>query len=216
MKFIDWFAGIGGFRRGLELAGHECVGVCEFDKFANASYRSMHTITDEQREHLATLDLKKRQKEILKEEYLNGEWFAEDVRTVNSADVPRADVWCFGFPCQDISICGKQGGLKQNRSGLFYRIIYLLEQTPEEKDPSSCSLRMLKICCLLIEDGTSPDFSLKWTASGMMQSGRFSTPKTSESRRIANGCTLSDVLERDVPAKYFVSTSAGNILPNED
>jgi DNA (cytosine-5)-methyltransferase 1 len=135
MKFIDWFAGIGGFRRGLELAGHECVGFCEFDKFANASYRSMHTITDEQREHLATLDLKKRQKEILKEEYLNGEWFAEDVRTVNSADVPRADVWCFGFPCQDISICGKQGGIKQNRSGLFYRIIYLLEQTPEEKRP---------------------------------------------------------------------------------
>ena len=34
MKFIDFFAGIGGFRRGMELAGHECVGFCEFDKFA--------------------------------------------------------------------------------------------------------------------------------------------------------------------------------------
>ena len=34
MKFIDWFAGIGGFRRGMELAGHECAGFCEFDKFA--------------------------------------------------------------------------------------------------------------------------------------------------------------------------------------
>lgn len=32
MKFIDFFAGIGGFRRGMELAGHECVGFCEFDK----------------------------------------------------------------------------------------------------------------------------------------------------------------------------------------
>lgn len=32
MKFIDWFSGIGGFRRGLELAGHECVGFCEIDK----------------------------------------------------------------------------------------------------------------------------------------------------------------------------------------
>lgn len=31
MKFIDFFAGIGGFRRGMELAGHECVGFCEFD-----------------------------------------------------------------------------------------------------------------------------------------------------------------------------------------
>lgn len=34
MKFIDWFAGVGGFRRGMELAGHECAGFCEFDKFA--------------------------------------------------------------------------------------------------------------------------------------------------------------------------------------
>lgn len=41
MKFIDWFAGVGGFRRGMELAGHECVGFCEFDKFATASYISM-------------------------------------------------------------------------------------------------------------------------------------------------------------------------------
>lgn len=40
MKFIDFFAGIGGFRRGMELAGHECVGFCEFDKFATASYIS--------------------------------------------------------------------------------------------------------------------------------------------------------------------------------
>ena len=49
VKFIDWFAGIGGFRRGMELAGHECVGFCEFDKFATASYISMHLLTDEQR-----------------------------------------------------------------------------------------------------------------------------------------------------------------------
>lgn len=45
MKFIDWFAGIGGFRRGMELSGHECVGFCEFDKFATASYISMHLLT---------------------------------------------------------------------------------------------------------------------------------------------------------------------------
>lgn len=55
MKFIDFFAGIGGFRRGMELAGHECIGFCEFDKFAVASYTSMHCLTDEQREYLTTL-----------------------------------------------------------------------------------------------------------------------------------------------------------------
>lgn len=62
MTFIDFFAGIGGFRRGMELAGHHCVGHCEIDRFADASYRSMHTITDEQREYLATLPMKQRQK----------------------------------------------------------------------------------------------------------------------------------------------------------
>ena len=54
MKFIDFFAGIGGFRRGMELAEHECVGFCEFDKFAVASYTSMHLVTDEQRKYLKT------------------------------------------------------------------------------------------------------------------------------------------------------------------
>lgn len=57
----------------MELAGHKCVGFCEFDKFAVASYTSMHLLTEEQQEYLNTLPIKKRQKEILKEEYRNGE-----------------------------------------------------------------------------------------------------------------------------------------------
>lgn len=99
MKFIDFFAGIGGFRRGMELAGHECVGFCEFDKFATASYTSMHLLTQEQREFLDKMPLKQRQKEILKEEYRNGEWYANDIRRVYARDIPKADCWCFGFPC---------------------------------------------------------------------------------------------------------------------
>ena len=47
LTFIDFFAGIGGFRRGMELAGHKCLGVCVFDKFAMASYTAMHCMTDE-------------------------------------------------------------------------------------------------------------------------------------------------------------------------
>lgn len=99
MKFIDFFAGIGGFRRGMELAGHECVGFCEFDKFATASYISMHLLTEEQRKVLEDIPIKKRQKEILKEEYRNGEWYANDIRRVYAGDIPKADCWCFGFPC---------------------------------------------------------------------------------------------------------------------
>lgn len=99
MKFLDFFAGIGGFRKGMEAAGHECVGFCEFDKWAVASYTSMHLITEEQRQYLSTLTLKQRQKEILKDEYRNGEWYANDIRRVYAGDIPKADCWCFGFPC---------------------------------------------------------------------------------------------------------------------
>ena len=136
MKFIDLFAGIGGFRRGMELAGHECVGFCEFDKFATASYTSMHLLTLEQRERLNKMPLKQRQKEILKEEYRNGEWYANDIRRVYAGDIPRADCWCFRFPCQDISVAGKQLGFQGNRSSLFFRVMYLIGQLEEENRPT--------------------------------------------------------------------------------
>lgn len=99
LTFIDFFAGIGGFRRGLELAGWQCVGFCEFDKYATASYTAMHLITEEQKKHLETLSVRRRQKEILKEEYRNGEWYISDIRDANAGNLPKADCWCFGAPC---------------------------------------------------------------------------------------------------------------------
>ena len=110
MKFIDFFAGIGGIRLGLERAGHECIGFCEFDKFARQSYKAIHNTQNE--------------------------WEAHDVRTVNSTDVPKADLWCFGFPCQDLSVAGKQKGLQAGeRSGLFYEIMRLLAGLQKEDRP---------------------------------------------------------------------------------
>ena len=135
MKFIDFFAGIGGFRRGMELAGHECVGFCEFDKFAVASYTSMHLITDRQRETLAEMPIKQRQKEILKDEYRNGEWYANDIRAVEAGSLPEADCWCFGAPCQDFSIAGKRAGLDGDRSSLIREIFRLLEEQEEQDRP---------------------------------------------------------------------------------
>lgn len=108
MKFIDFFSGIGGFHSGLERAGMECVGWCEFDKFAQASYRAMYD-TDNL-------------------------WFGDDVTKVKGKDLPKADLWAFGFPCQDISIAGKQKGIKEGtRSGLFYEIMRLLDECKENK-----------------------------------------------------------------------------------
>lgn len=108
MKSIDFFSGIGGFHSGLERAGMACVGWCEFDKFAQASYRAMYN-TDNL-------------------------WFGSDVTKVKGKDLPKADLWAFGFPCQDISIAGNQKGIKKGtRSGLFYEIMRLLDECEENK-----------------------------------------------------------------------------------
>lgn len=135
MRFIDFFAGVGGFRRGLELSGHKCVGFCEWDKYATDSYTSMHLITDKQREYLSTLTIKQRQKEILKDEYRNGEWYSNDIRNVDAGCLPEADCWCFGAPCQDFSIAGKRAGLDGDRSSLIREIFRLLEEQKEQDRP---------------------------------------------------------------------------------
>ena len=51
MKFLDFFAGIGGFHSGLEQAGHECVGYVEWDKYARISYESLYTTKGLYTEH---------------------------------------------------------------------------------------------------------------------------------------------------------------------
>ena len=51
MKFIDLFAGIGGFRMGMERAGHECVGYVEIDKFARKSYEAIYDTEGEWTKH---------------------------------------------------------------------------------------------------------------------------------------------------------------------
>ena len=144
MTFIDLFAGVGGFRRGMELAGHKCIGFCEYDKFAVGSYTAMHLMTDVERENIKSLPMNKRLSEVLKEGYRHNEWYSNDIRRLRPDDIPRADVWCFGFPCQDISVAGKQKGLAGNRSGLFYTVVKLLEDTEEENRPSVLFIENVK------------------------------------------------------------------------
>lgn len=144
MKFIDFFSGVGGFRRGMELAGHECVGFCEFDKFAVASYTAMHTMTEIQRDYLDMLPKNKRVAEAGKEEYRHGEWYANDIRRIFAEDIPKADCWCFGFPCQDISVAGKQLGFNGARSSLFFRVIRLVQDLEEKDRPTYLFIENVK------------------------------------------------------------------------
>lgn len=144
MKFIDFFSGVGGFRRGMELAGHECVGFCEFDKFAVAGYTAMHLMTEQEREYISTLPKNKRVAEAEKEEYRHGEWYANDIRRIFAEDIPKADCWCFGFPCQDISVAGKQLGFNGTRSSLFFRVIRLVQDLEEKDRPTYLFIENVK------------------------------------------------------------------------
>lgn len=145
MKFIDFFAGIGGFRQGLEMAGHTCVGFCEWDKYAAMSYTAMHLLTDEQRKYIESIpappkkngerNLTARQREIVKEKYKNGEWYSNDIRNVDARSVPEADCWCFGAPCQDFSVTGKRAGLDGDRSSLVREVFRILGEMSEENRP---------------------------------------------------------------------------------
>jgi len=143
MKFIDFFSGIGGFRLGLEQAGHQCVGHCEIDKYADASYRMMHTLTDQQREYILSLDKKKRLAEIRKDEYLNGEFYADDITRIDARDLPEADIYCGGFPCQAFSIAGLRRGFDDTRGTLFFDIARLAA----ERQPRYLFLENVKGLC---------------------------------------------------------------------
>lgn len=107
MKFLDLFAGIGGFRLGLEQAGHECIGFCEIDKFAQKSYKAIHNTEGEREYH--------------------------DITTVSNEEWKelqgKVDIICGGFPCQSFSIAGKRKGfLDETRGTLFFEIARATKQ----------------------------------------------------------------------------------------
>lgn len=177
MQFVDFFAGIGGIRLGLEQAGHKCVGFCEFDKYARTAYKAMYDT--------------------------EGEWENHDVRTVKPYDVPTADLWCFGFPCQDISVAGKQKGLQEGeRSGLFYEIMRLLAGRRQEDRPRWLLIENVKnllsigngfdFARLLIEVG-GHGYSCEWQ---VLNSKDFGVPQNRE--RVFIVGYLGDIRGREV------------------
>ena len=99
MKFLDLFAGIGGFRIGMESAGHECVGFCEIDKYARASYKAIHNTEGE----IELYDITR--------------VTDESIRGIGSVDII-----CGGFPCQAFSSAGNRRGFEDTRGTLFFEI----------------------------------------------------------------------------------------------
>ena len=99
--FIDFFAGIGGFRVGLEAAGWRCAWAVEMDAFCSKVYEARFG-------HAPAGGM---------------------IQDVESKAIPAADLWCGGFPCQGLSVAGKRGGLDDPRSGLFWEWMRLVDSS---------------------------------------------------------------------------------------
>ena len=96
-KFIDLFAGIGGFHLALKSLGSSCVFSSEWDKNAQKTYFENFGILPE-----------------------------GDITNILESDIPAHDILCAGFPCQAFSISGKQKGFKDTRGTLFFEVARIL------------------------------------------------------------------------------------------
>ncbi len=123
IRFFDMFAGIGGFRSGLEVVGgFECVGHCEIDKYAHQAYNAIYEP--------------------------KGELYFEDARAINPNDLPDIDLICAGFPCQSFSVAGKRLGFADDTRGtLFFEIARIAEAK------RSAFLLLENVAGLLSHDG---------------------------------------------------------------
>ncbi|TLS99585.1 DNA cytosine methyltransferase [Aliarcobacter cibarius] len=105
MDFIDLFAGIGGFRKGMEKHGHKCVLSCEIDNNARKSYAAIHNEKDT---------------------------FPNDVtKLIEKNQLPKNfDVLCAGFPCQPFSRAGRREGFNNGKNGnLFFSVMDIIDKT---------------------------------------------------------------------------------------
>jgi DNA (cytosine-5)-methyltransferase 1 len=117
IRFIDLFAGIGGFHLALDSVGATCVFVSEWDEPARKTYRH---------------NFAARNPSVFGSDKLEVKNFVRDIRTVSESDtieqdIPDFDLLCGGFPCQPFSQAGLKKGMDETRGTLFFDILKILE-----------------------------------------------------------------------------------------
>ena len=98
MKFIDLFAGLGGFHLALHGLGHTCVFASEINEDLRTLYKSNYGVVCE-----------------------------GDINAVKPKNIPNHDIICAGFPCQPFSKAGKQNGLEDPSNGNFLIKLWRLQ-----------------------------------------------------------------------------------------
>ncbi len=99
LKFMDFCAGIGAGRLGLENLGLNCVAFSEIDRHAERTYREF--FGEEEKNH-------------------------GDLMKINPTDLPHFDLMIAGFPCQSFSVIGQRKGMNDHRGQIIYGLIKIM------------------------------------------------------------------------------------------
>ena len=120
-KFIDLFAGIGGFHTAMHYVGARCVFASEWDKYARISYEENYKDIEP--------------KLFEKDSDGNYKYFNGDITEADPKDIPDFDICCGGFPCQPFSIAGLRRGFEDTRGTLFFNIANIVKNKIEHGYP---------------------------------------------------------------------------------
>ncbi len=133
MKYIDLFAGVGGFRYGIERAEKLCNQNQKLRKSTREAGNKIGQIKQlpEQRakrlfDCVYSNEWDKYANSVYRKHF--GECDNRDIRTVPAEEIPDHDLLCGGFPCQSFSVAGKRGGFSDTRGTLFFEIARILKQ----------------------------------------------------------------------------------------
>lgn len=206
IKLLSLFSGIGAFEKALERQGieYQLVNYCEIDKYASKSYSLIHNVSEQMN--------------------------LGDITKIDTLDMDdNVDFITYGFPCQDISLAGKQKGFEQNgeltRSGLFFEVLRIIEGTKPkvaicENVKNLTSKRFSKEFSIVLQSLEEAGYNNYWQ---VLNAKDYGIPQNRERvfivsirKDIDNGSfefpkpfelelRLKDMLEDQVDEKYYLS-----------
>jgi len=172
MKVSSFFSGIGGFDLGFERAGMEIVFQCEINDFC---------------------------RQVLKKHWPEVK-LVEDINLLSPDDIPESDLWCSGFPCQDLSLAnqGKRKGLNGKRSGLFFKFAELISKRKPrwvviENVPGFLNSEKGKDFQILLTKMDELGYGIAWR---ILDAKYFGTPQ--RRRRVFIVASLGNLLSAEV------------------
>lgn len=200
IRFIDLFAGIGGFHIAMEEYGAKCVFASEIDKYAIETYKHNHLKNNENIMH-------------------------GDITKIDATEIPEHDVICAGFPCQPFSISGLQLGFEDSRGTLFFdvmrivkvhkpMIVFLENVANLKKHNEGSTINRMKTILqdtgydVYIEVLNASDFEVPQARKRVyfvafrndLKVKKFNFPIGS----LNNSVKLEDILENEVDDKYYI------------